>query len=314
MELTSRLLSSWHKPGRQRRDLHRYLRTLTLFSAGLCTVVGCGDPRFALLLKGYEQSEAGDDSSAFESYTAALRIDSTCSKAYFNRGVILLQWGQLYPAISELNSAIRYDPASTDAYRARASARKASLNLLSSRDSCPIDLSVQRTSRFATAVLLFRDLTRLVTADPYDVAVRADRVECAYELGDFESMQQDLDRALSIAPDDVWLLNRRGRLQVELGNYRDAIGDYTRALELCDTCMYILYNRALAMMEQGETREALNDLNRVLKRDPEDGSAWYARGRCLVALGQVSEGEICLEKAILLGVSDAALLLGRLRP
>ena len=78
--------------------------------------------------------------------------------------------------------------------------------------------------------------------------------------------------------------------------------------------MYLLYNRALAMMEQGEMRPALEDLKRVLESDPEDGSAWYARGQCLVTLGQISEGEVCLEKAILLGVSDAALLLGRLRP
>ena len=97
MELTFRLLSSWHKPGKKCRDLCRYPETLTSFIAALCMFVGCADPRFAFMLKGYEQSEAGDDSSAFESYTAALRIDSTCSKAYFNRGVIYHAVGTTLP-------------------------------------------------------------------------------------------------------------------------------------------------------------------------------------------------------------------------
>jgi len=314
MELTSRLLSFWHEPGKKCRDLCRYLRTLTLFTVGLCMVVGCTDPRFALLLKGYEHSEAGDDSSALACYTAGIRLDSTFSDAYLNRGIIYLHRGQLSLAIPELNSAIRYDPGSTGAYRARAAALKAALNRLSSPDSCLIDLSVQRTSRLATAVLLFRDLTKLITLDPYDVAALGDRIECAWELGDCESMQQDLDRALRMAPDDVWLLNRRGRLRFELGMYRDAVNDYTQALLACDTCVYLMYNRALALIEQGEPGEALEDLNRVLTDDPEDGPAWYARGRCFVMLGKVSQGETCLEKATSLGVSDAPLLLGRLRP
>ncbi len=86
-------------------------------------------------------------------------MDSTFAAAYFNRGVIYLGWGQLDQAIAEFDAAIRYDRASTDAYRAHASALKASLNRLSSPDSSPIDLSVQKTRRYATAVLLFRDLT-----------------------------------------------------------------------------------------------------------------------------------------------------------
>ena len=314
VELTSRLHSSWPKLPKKGRDLFRYLGALALFTPVLCAVAGCRDPRFALLHEGNERSAAGADSSALVCYAAALRMDSAFSDAYYNRGLIYLRWGQLSQAISELNAAIRYDPGSADAYRARAAALKAYLNNLSSPDSCPVDLSLQRTSRFATAVLLYRDLTKLIALDPYDVAVRADRVECAAELGDIESMKQDLDRALRMEPDDVWLLNRRGRLKAELGNYRDAVQDYTRALESCDSCAYLLYNRALAMMEQGELQPALDDLDAVLMSDPEDGPAWYARGRCFVMLGQISEGEICLEKATLLGVSDAALLLRRLRP
>ncbi len=130
-------------------------------------------------------------------------------------------------------------------------------------------------------------------------------------MGDIEGMQQDLDRALGLEPDDVWLLNRRGRLMPIWEITGLPLADYTRALALCDTCLYLLYNRALAMMEQGELLRALDDLNAVLKRDPEDGPAWYASGRCLVMLGRISEGENCLEKASLLGVSDATLLLGR---
>ena len=314
MELTSRLRSSWREPARVCGDHCRYVVTLALCGALLYGVAGCHDARMILLLNGNERSEAGDDSSALACYTAAIRVDSTFADAYFNRGVIYLRWGQLSLAFPELNSAIRYDPGRTDAYRARAAALKASLNRLSSLDSCLFDLSVQRTSRFATAVLLFRDLTTLNTLYPYDVAVLADRIECAWELGDRESMQQDLDRALRMEPDDVWLLNRRGMLRFELGMYRDAVTDYTQALTVCDTCLYLTYNRALACIEQGELGRALDDLDLVLTNDPEDGPAWYARGRCCVMLGRVSEGETCLEKATSLGVTDAALLLRRLRP
>jgi hypothetical protein len=312
--LTSRLRSSWREPAKVRGDHCRYMITLALCGALLRGVTGCHDARTTLLLSGNAKSEAGDDSSALACYTAAIRIDSTFSDAYFNRGVIYLHWGELSLALPELNSAIRYDPGRTDAYRARAAALKASLNRLSSLDSSLPDLSVQRTSRFATAVLLFRDLTTLNTLDPYDVAVLADRIECAWELGDCESMQQDLDRALVMAPDDVWLLNRRGRLRFELGMYREAVNDYTQALMECDTCGYLMYNRALAWIEEGELGRALDDLDLVLTNDPEDGPAWYARGRCFVMLGRFSEGEACLGKATSLGVSDASLLLRRLRP
>ena len=258
--------------------------------------------------------EAGADSSALASFTAALRIDSTFAAAYFNRGVIYFRWGQLDRAISEFDAAVMYDRTSIDVYRARASALKSSLIRLSSADSGAIDSSVRKTRRLATAILLYRDLTELIAADWYDVGVLADRVECASELGDIESMQQDLDRALVLKPDDVWLLNRRGRLQADLGDYGLAISDYTRALAQCDTCPYLFYNRALALMEQGEVQRALNDLDSVLKGDPEDGPAWYASGKCLILLGRISEGENCLEKASLLGIPDAKVLLRRFRP
>jgi len=311
---TSRFPSSGREEGQEDRDLRRYRGLRILFVSVLWVFAGCFDPRYALLRQGNAQSEAGADSTALASFTEVLRLDSTFAAAYYNRGIIYFRWGQLDEAISEFNAAIRYDRTRTDAYRARATALKASLNRLSSPDSFPIDLSVQRTRRFATAVLLFSDLTQLISADPYDVAALADRVECASEMGDVESMQQDLDRALRLKPDDVWLLNRRGRLQADLGNYDVAVSDYTRAVALCDTCPYLLYNRALAMMEQGELRGALDDLTAVLKSDPEDGPAWYASGQCLVMMGQISEAEKCLEKAGLLGVSDANVLLGRLRP
>jgi tetratricopeptide (TPR) repeat protein len=314
MEHIYRLRSFWREPAKVCGDHCRCVIALTLCGALLWAVAGCHDARTILLLNGNERSEAGDDSSALACYTAAIRVDSTFADAYFNRGVIYLRRGELYLAFPELNSAIRYDPGRTDAYRARAAALKASLNRLSSPDSCLPNLSVQRTSRFATAVLLFRDLTTLNNLDPEDVAVLADRIECAWELGDRESMEQDLDCALGMAPDDVWLLNRRGRLRFELGMYREAVTDYTQALVQCDTCVYLMYNRALACIEQGELVQALADLDRVLTNDPEDGPAWYALGRCLVILERVSEGEACLEKATSLGVSDADLLLRRLRP
>jgi tetratricopeptide (TPR) repeat protein len=280
----------------------------------LSVIAGCFDPRYVLLRKGNAQIEAGADSSALASFSASLRLDSAFAAAYFNRGFIYLRWGQLDLAISEFDAAIAYDPASIDAYRARSAALKASLIRLSSPDSLPTHPSVQRTRRFATAILLYRDLTQLIAADRYDVSTLADRVECAHELGDIESMQQDLDRALGLEPHDVWLLNRRGRLQADLGNYGPAVADYTRALALCDTCPYLFYNRALAMMEQGEVQGALDDLNAVLREDPEDGPAWYARGKCLIMLGRIAEGENCLEKASLLGVPDAKVLLRRFRP
>jgi tetratricopeptide (TPR) repeat protein len=311
---TSRLPSSWPKPRKEVRDPRRGPGTRILFIAVLCVIAGCSDSRYALLSKGNAQIDAGADSSALASFTSALRMDSTFAAAYFNRGVIYLRWGQLDRAISEFDAASRYDRTSTEAYRARAAALKTSLNRLSTPDSCPINLSVQKTRRFATAVLMYHDLTKLIDADPYDVVALADRVECASEMGDRESMRQDLDRALRLEPGDVWLLNRRGRLQADLGNYGVAVADYTRALASCDTCPYLLYNRALALMEQGELRRALDDLNAVVKSDPEDGPAWYASGRCLVMLGRIPEGENCLVKASLLGESDATLLLGRLRP
>jgi len=88
---------------------------------------------------------------------------------------------------------------------------------------------------------------------------------------------------------------------------QEASQDYRKAMELDPDSARgaSLLARLLSRMPQGDLSEALYWADLALQRDPEDPTAWDAKGWALFRLGRPKEALIFCEKALELDPSDA---------
>jgi tetratricopeptide (TPR) repeat protein len=144
-----------------------------------------------------------------------------------------------------------------------------------------------------------------------------------FSLGKNEDSLADFDHVININPYFPDVYNSRGSIYYLLGDYNNALSDLSLAIEYDDKNVLFLFNRATLYMKLGLFSEALYDGNHIieidrknidgykilylanfelqkfqdaktacdilLKLEPNNARAYFSRGKCQVALGNLLE-------------------------
>jgi tetratricopeptide (TPR) repeat protein len=116
--------------------------------------------------------------------------------------------------------------------------------------------------------------------------------------GDVDGQVAALDARIQTDPRNPVLYLQRGELQRHLQHWDLAEKDLRTAERLDDRLAAVHLARALLMLESGRPDQALPSVDRFLIVEPRRADAHETRGRILARLGQNTESEAALSKAI----------------
>ena len=153
---------------------------------------------------------AKDPEEQVRFYTEAIRLQPDYASAFYNRGQIRYNEGDLDGALSDYNDAILLKPDFAEAFNTRGNARKDKGDL----DGAFVD--------FDEAILLTSDL-----AEAY-----YNRGIARYNKGDVVGALADCNEAIRLKPDDADAFCVRGNVRYTQGDLGTALADYNQAIRL----------------------------------------------------------------------------------
>lgn len=196
--------------------------------------------------QGVKHQSEGDYDRAIDSYSEAIRLNSSYARAYLNRGMVKSERRQFDDAILDLARVIRLDPHNANAFYHRGWARHHKGNL----DGAIADYS------------------QAIQLNSQHIRAYSSRGWAYYQKQDYESAISDHTEVIRLNPKDPDAYNARGGARYHKGDYRGAIDDYIEMIRLNPNSHIAYSNRAEAFFALGEYDLALadfkaaNDMNR----------------------------------------------------
>ena len=130
------------------------------------------------------------------------------------------------------------------------------------------------------------NLSRLIEANPNDVALVALRGLVNSALGRCTEAVADLDTAARVRAAGPSEFLARGRCHALAGNAQQAINDYTQVLDLQPDSAAAYYGRACVHAEAEHFRDAVLDMNRAVQLRPDEVTFRLKRADANAALGE----------------------------
>jgi tetratricopeptide (TPR) repeat protein len=256
-------------------------------------------------------------------FNECLRLDSTFSLAYLNRGRILLEWGIIEDAMDDLDLAILFDPSLGEAYFYKG-------YILYGEDTTGTDARLFNQAidnGFTDAwAYYFRGLTNIregndvMALNDFNEAIKQEadfalayheRAGIKRRLGDLQGAHFDYKTAIEYQPTFPNAYNNMGSVKILLGDYEGAIMDYSRALELDPEFIFAMNNRGYARYYFGETEGALSDFDAAITLSSKFPIATLNKASLLAGQDQVISALKLLDGALEEYPDEALLYLNR---
>lgn len=196
----------------------------------------------------YMALRAGQQKSAVEIYSEAIRRYPDSYMSYYRRGITFARDGQLAPALADLDAAVRLSPA-------------------------------VKTSN-ELGLLAWNSLLPETHALNMVVLVRGARADVLRQLNRHEDAIADLTAAIALDPRRTQLWHSRGLLYMETGNAKAAIADFDALLARRENVDW-RFARGISHFAAGNYAEAETDFTRALELDRNNGlfARWLARAQ-----------------------------------
>jgi tetratricopeptide (TPR) repeat protein len=226
------------------------------------------------------ERDRGELPAAIEDYGRAIAADSGNAVYHAHRGEALLRAGQLQQGMSDIEAALRLQPALTEALLVRAQFRIRNGNFEGGR----ADFAAAEGSAPA------RHELQLTESEAYA------------ETGHYPLALEVLNSWIASHPDD----ERRYSALIERCLVRGMLGkDLDAALQDCNTARRrvsgnsaLLFDRGIVELRLKQYDKALADFNDTIKLQPRLARAFYARGLARAAKGDKAGGDADLHAAL----------------
>lgn len=222
---------------------------------GLILAVAAQDAEGFLKSAEYKLQQR-DIEGAMADFTKAIEMNSKLAPAWYGRGVLLSNKGQLEKAMSDYTKAIEADPKFAKAYFSRAILR-----------------SYQGQEQGA-----LDDYTKAVESDPGYAKAWFNRGLLKAGKKDYEGAILDYTKAIDISGADADAWFNRGNAWASKGDHDKAIFDYTKVVELKPKNSAAFVYRGDCQAKKGDAVSAMLDFSRAIEMNPKDAEAYYFRG------------------------------------
>ncbi|XP_048585429.1 uncharacterized protein LOC5512045 isoform X2 [Nematostella vectensis] len=225
----------------------------------------------------YNLQVEGKFQAAWNQFSAAIAIDSTCQAALEGRAVINLQMGNTFGAFVDMNEALKISKTA---------------ELLNNRG-----VVQQYMGDYVNAV---RDYQAAIRLEPSYALSYYNAGNVYFRQRQFKQALSYFNKALSWIGDDESAVLNRAITKVMLRDAKGAIQDFNLAVELNPYAAHVYFNRANLYTSLRKYKEAEEDYTRALSLRPGDALVYKRRGD---VMGKLSKREAAIQdytKAIII--------------
>lgn len=221
----------------------------------------------AYINRGFVLMQLGKNRQAAEDFTTAITLEPGDSFAYDNRGIAFSQLKQWQEAVGDHSKAIELRPGDATAYTHRGNAL---LNLNRAQEA-------------------IEDHSKAIELRPDYASAYNNRGIAYLRLDKAEQALEDFTAAIRFRPGHAGAYSHRAGVLAGLGKTEGAMLDHDKAIELQPDYADAYYNRGNAFVLIGNSREAIRDYTRAINRKPDYAEAYYNRSVARRSLGQTSD-------------------------
>ena len=282
-----------------------------------------------LLESGNLFQAAKEYEAAIASYDQVLRIKPDDYKAWYKRGIALVDLGRYEEALVSYKQAIELKP---DDYWIWSNQGDALYELeLYEEAITSYDKFIEFNSKYYWAWFNRGNALRELSSYEEAIASYNQAIELRpesywawnyqglmlHKLGKCEEALDSFNKVIELNPYYYWAWFNRGNTLRELGSYEQALTSYNKAIELRPNSYNArknqedvlkklnLHNHHEKWQSQGNSlrksrryKEAITSYNKVLEIKPDFYPSWYKRGSVLEELGRYEEAVASYDKAL----------------
>jgi tetratricopeptide (TPR) repeat protein len=229
----------------------------------------------------------GEIEKALEDFDRAIAINPLAYKAHNNRGLVFFLRKQYDIALAAFNEATAIEPSYVDAYFNRG-------------------LTFAATGRPAEAI---EEFNRAIDLNPSDSAIYYRRGLVFVAVGDLERGIEDLNRAIVLNPSLYVAYTNLGVAYGRAGRFEEALQVLNKSIELQPANPFAYNNRAITYYNINRYEEALRDYNKAIDLDKNNAQSYLNRGNLYLDMGRKDMAEADFREACNLGAAEGCSLL-----
>lgn len=212
-----------------------------------------------LYVQAGQAAEAGNYARALIDYSLFILLNPTDSRAFYSRGMLYQQVGELDDAINDLSQALALAPPVPE-YTAQVYVNRAGVYLQQDEMSAAL-----------------ADLESSIALLPDDPDVLMVRASVYAFMRRFDEALDDYTRIITLQPNEPAAYTQRGELNLFMGNLNDALTDFTRVTTLTPDSSAAYVNRARVFNAGADYASALSDLDTALMLNPDNIGVYLFR-------------------------------------
>lgn len=215
------------------------------------------------IMRGVALEELGRGDEALKDFTTLLRKDYNFAQAFENRAETLRKKNDLAGAYRDAKEAVRLNPKSYSALKVLAQ------TITSDHE--------EKLSVLERAIALNPQASDAYTLRGIEYATRFD----------FSKAKADLAKATSLSPNEYRPVQWLCEIAKIEGNPAEELEILTKFLRNQPDKTHALSARSKLYFEQKKYDEAIADISHIISKHSKDALAYYARGKCYVAKGDL---------------------------
>jgi tetratricopeptide (TPR) repeat protein len=248
-----------------------------------------GRVSMAYINRGVVLMDKGDMEKAGDDFERAIAINPLAYKAHNNRGLVFLAMKQYDRALDAFSEALAINPSYVDAYFNRG-------------------LAFTAAGKPDDAIEAFNRAIVLGPSDG-DAYYRRGLVFLATE--EYDKAIEDFNRAIALNSSSFLVYTNLGVAYGKTGRDDEALQALNKSISLNPDNPAAYNNRAFTYYRIGRYEEALNDLAKLIQLDQKDAPSYINRGNLYLSMGRKELAVADFRKACDLGNAEACSLLKR---
>lgn len=210
----------------------------------------------------------GKNTLALRHYNVALKINTQCAKAYYNRAMIYLETNSLEKAVEDLDKCVEYD-------------HEFYLYTHLNRGIANIELNKPQ--------LALADFYKILYFEKNLIEAFYWRSIAYLKLNNEKKALKDLNIVLKSFPNAVQPLQKRGIVFHRLKEYQKSLIDFTKAYKLAPNSQINCFNLGLSLLSINKHSKALIYLNKAIEIKSDSEKYYFYRAQVNFALNKSKE-------------------------